>query len=88
MIFETTDSSNNPVFEYIETNGNVNQTELIKYWVQSDTYARSHAYRIVKKAVSDGLVKSDDGYLHIEDTEGMNPVTDKEKEKEKQNNDK
>ena len=92
LIFETTDSSNNPVFEYIETNGNVNQTELIKYWVQSDTYSQSHAYRIVKKSVSDGLVRSDDGYLYIEDdekdTEGMNPLTDKEKEKEKQNNDK
>ena len=67
LIFETTDSSNNPVFEYIETNGNVNQTELIKYWVQSDTYSQSYAYKIVKKAVSDGLVKLDDGYLHIED---------------------
>ena len=47
---------------------------------------------MVKKSVSHGLVKSDDGYLYIEDdekdTEGMNPLTDKEKEKEKQNNDK
>ena len=90
--FECTDSSSDPVFEYIENNGNVNQTELIKYWVQNDTYSQSHAYRMVKKSVSHGLVKSDDGYLYIEDdekdTEGMNPLTDKEKEKEKQNNDK
>ena len=92
LTFECTDSSSDPVFEYIENNGNVNQTELIKYWVQNDTYSQSHAYRMVKKSVSHGLVKSDDGYLYIEDdekdTEGMNPLTDKEKEKEKQNNDK
>ena len=92
LTFECTDSSSDPVFEYIENNGNVNQTELIKYWVQNDTCSQSHAYRMVKKSVSHGLVKSDDGYLYIEDdekdTEGMNPLTDKEKEKEKQNNDK
>ena len=92
LIFETTDSSSDPVFEYIENNGNVSQTELIKYWIQNDTYSLSHAYRMVKKSVSNGLVKSDDGYLYIEDdekdTEGMYPLTDKEKEKEKQNNDK
>jgi hypothetical protein len=69
LTFETTDSSSDPVFEYIENNGNINQTELIKYWVQSDTYSQSHAYRIVNKAVSDGLVKLDDGYLHIEDND-------------------
>ena len=92
LTFECTDSSSDPVFEYIENNGNVSQTELIKYWVQNDTYSQSHAYRMVKKSVSHGLVKSDDGYLYIEDdekdTEGMYPLTDKEKEKEKQNNDK
>jgi len=74
LTFECTESSSDPVFEYIENNGSINQTELIKYWVQSDTYSQSHAYRIVNKAVSDGLVKLDDGYLHIEDIDEEDTV--------------
>jgi len=64
--FESADSDIDPVVEYLESNDPINRTELVKHWVQINTYSQAHAYRVVEKSVNKNMVQKDeDGMLYI-----------------------
>ena len=72
MGFDSTETSIDPVLEYIESNGPISKTKLVKYWIQSDTYSQSHAYRKVEESLESNVVKVNDGMLYIEDSDEEN----------------
>ena len=67
LSFDSTELKSDPVVEYLESNRPISRTELVKYWVQSDTYSQAHAYRVVDKSVNSSIVMvGEDGMLYIE----------------------
>ena len=63
--FEEDDGVHDPVVEYIVENGCKSRTEVVTDWVSTNTFSRSHCYRVIEKSLKDGNIVEQGGHLQI-----------------------
>jgi len=63
--FEEDDGGHDPVVEYIVENGCKSRTEVVTDWISTNTFSRSHCYRVIEKSLQAGNIVEQDGYLQI-----------------------
>ena len=59
-------TANNKVVEYLIENGSSSKSTIVNHWVSSNTCSQGHGYRLISRAINNGVVIEDeDGTLGV-----------------------
>jgi len=66
--FEKPEQEVDPIVKFIQENGPIKRKNLVNSWVKSGQYSKTHAYRLIKQAFKQELIKMKNGELVLEES--------------------